>query len=193
MPPFKVLPGEKYGLLVTVEFKKHKWLCKCECGNFKDVNGYKLRNRYVISCGCLNRKKGKEHFNSTHALSKTKEYRSWSHIRGRCLCETDRGYRHYGARGIKVCDRWLESFENFLEDMGKCPEGLTLDRIDVNGPYSKENCRWTDWTTQQRNRRNNVKYEFRGQLRTIPEIAELLGIKKATLYTRWYRSGKLEI
>ena len=80
-------------------------------------------------------------------------YNSWRAMKGRCYCEGNIGYADYGLRGITVCDKWHD-FEGFLEDMGERPSDLTLDRIDVNGNYWKENCRWADWSTQMRNRRS---------------------------------------
>lgn len=98
-------------------------------------------------------------------------YRVWSSMRQRCSCPTHQSWQNYGARGITVCDRWDASYEAFVEDMGLKPEGLSLDRIDVNGPYEPGNCRWADMTTQNRNRTNNVLYGGK----TLMEIMEERG------------------
>ena len=107
------------------------------------------------------------------------EYRAWNLMKRRCYNHNDRSYRNYGSRGIKVCDRWINSFQNFLEDMGSKPDGCSLDRIDTNKDYSPENCRWADWWTQQRNRRNNravpcIKKHRRKFLLTIQNGGNIL-------------------
>lgn len=190
--------GQKYGLLSPIEIAEVRgplyfWKCKCDCGNETIVQVGSFRSGRVKSCGCLRKKKGKSHWMTKHGLSHIKEFRIWWGILRRCHEVRCKEYKHYGGRGITVCDRWKQSYENFLEDMGKCPAGLSIERIDNDGPYCKENCRWADRNTQCRNRRNNVKHEFLGEKRTIPEIAEILGLSEKTLYTRWYRNGKLEL
>lgn len=114
------------------------------------------------------------------------EYMIWVNMRRRCTQENFLAYERYGGRGIKVCDRWLESFQNFYEDMDKRPsKDYSLDRIDNNGDYTPENCRWADRFTQQRNRRNTKRYDGL----STPEWAEKLGIPYHSFRLRAYRLG----
>lgn len=112
-------------------------------------------------------------------------YPTWSHIRNRCQSKKNKAYQNYGGRGIKVCERWQNSFLSFLEDMGDKPKGKSLDRIDNNGDYCKENCRWATSTEQGRNKRNNCLLKGK----TISEWSEILGIKRSTLSMRYYAYG----
>lgn len=116
--------------------------------------------------------------------SKTPTYYVWRSMRSRCLHPSNRSYKHYGGRGIKVCDRWLNNYDAFFEDMGECPKGLSLERIDVNGDYSPENCRWATLKEQANNRRNNTPITFNGETMNAAQWAEKLGIGKDTLYRR---------
>ena len=115
--------------------------------------------------------------------NKTVEYRTWSGIKERCYSKTNHNYDNYGGRGIVVCDEWRNDYVKFLTDMGRRPLGHTLDRIDVNGPYSKANCRWSTPTAQQRNRRNNTMVEWNGKLYVASHLAEVLGVTKEHVYS----------
>jgi hypothetical protein len=119
----------------------------------------------------------------THGKSYTREYRIWSKMRERCNNPNIERYPLYGGRGIKICERW-NSFQSFLADMGTCPAGLSIDRIDVNKGYFKENCRWADRRTQANNTRSNRYVEHQGERITIKELSRKVGMNYATLYHR---------
>lgn len=145
--------------------RKRVVLADCKCGT-KD---YQVRWDQVLSgiaksCGCYQKERVSE-VASTHKLSKTKVYIAWVSMKQRCTNPLDQSYPEYGGRGISVCEKWLNSFENFLEDMGKPKRGQSLDRIDFNGNYEPSNCRWTDGSVQvhnQRKRKGNCSSEFKG-------------------------------
>jgi hypothetical protein len=112
---------------------------------------------------------------SKHNLCGTPTHRSWADLRNRCHCKTNPRFDSYGGRGIKVCDRW-DDFRNFLSDMGKRPPGTSIGRIDNDGDYCPENCRWETRSQQQRNRRGNRLIKWKGVVRTATEWAEILNI-----------------
>ncbi len=111
-------------------------------------------------------------------------YAAWSSMKGRCLCPTDQKFPIYGARGIRVCERWASSFSSFVDDMGQRPDGTTLERIDTNGHYEPGNCRWATQVEQQNNRRNNRRIEHGGESLTLAEWARRTGINQSTIWLR---------
>jgi hypothetical protein len=134
------------------------WFCRCKCGTEKILWASWLTRRRVVSCGCLQREKAAEiallmgKGNTTHGMSHTPTHHSWCAMLQRCGNPKDSHWEDYGGRGIFVCARWT-SFANFFEDLGKRPEGRTLDRIDVDKGYNKANCRWAGASVQVLNRR----------------------------------------
>lgn len=158
LKPLKL--GEVFSRLTVisegfVENEKSKYLVRCECGVEKVVDKTALTSGATMSCGCLNRElSAQRKSNLRHGMSGTPIHNAWCSMRRRCYGENDSSYDNYGSRGITVCDRWMESFENFYEDTGDVPfEGASIERKDVNGNYCPENCVWADKTTQCFNRR----------------------------------------
>lgn len=160
------------------------WLCQCDCGRQLTVLSNNLSRGYTKSCGCLRHNRLK-----THGLSKSRTYAIWRAMRMRCANMKDASYPYYGARGIKVCERW-RSFENFLADMGKRPSPeYSLDRYpDNDGNYEPGNVRWATQKEQSNNTRHNVWIEFNGERRTVRQWAKTMRINECTLHRR-LRSG----
>ena len=157
--------------------------CQCDCGATTVATFSHLRKGQRTSCGCAT--KGPV----THGMSSTKVYGIWCGMISRCHNPGTRGYRFYGAKGVSVCDKWRESFENFYADMGDPPEGLTIDRIDPKGPYEPGNCRWATTQQQIENRTCQVMYEYEGRSYTLPTLCTLLGINYRTMINRLRRTG----
>lgn len=144
------------------------WVCKCVCGSIRVTSGGSLRYGSTRSCGCLSADTAvRVHTKHGHSRrsNSSKTYHTWESMLSRCTCKTDPRYTTYGGIGIDVCDKWRK-FENFLEDMGEKPEGLTLDRVDNNLGYSKENCRWATTMEQVLNRRCSI-WVVRGGVRKV--------------------------
>ena len=190
MDKFKDETGNKYGKLIVVKRSTNnskceaRWVCNCSCGKSSIVSGCKLRSGATKSCGCNRGNKNK--------IVDKKTYRSWANMKYRCYRKKNKDYKHYGARGIKVCKRWLNSFDSFCEDMGKIKPTMTLDRIDNNGDYSPENCRWATMKEQNNNRRYNYSIEFKGKKRNAAQIARMIGMNPGVLQLRLYRGWSIE-
>lgn len=154
------LIGRRFSrLVVTDRVRDDKtgrtaWMCLCDCGKTTRVpTGQHLLRGNTKSCGCI--RFSPDHNTTTHGKTNSPEYRTWAGIKKRCYNENEAAFKDYGGRGIRVCDRWLNSFESFYEDMGPRPHGMTLDRFpDVNGNYEPGNCRWATVAAQNRNKRS---------------------------------------
>lgn len=194
--------GEKFGKLTVLSVsegvrysgsKKFIAECACECGNIIQVEKYNLRTGNTTQCNeCAVISRGKNR--RTHGNSVARKdadpdgyncYTRWQSMKRRCYKEYDSHYPRYGGRGIKVCDRWLNSYENFLTDMGLPPfRDHQIDRIDNDGDYSPENCRWVTRTENSRNKSNNKLLTAYGETLTQSQWAERLGIKRETIAKR---------
>jgi hypothetical protein len=184
------LIGKRFGKLVVIarvlpndKWNSTRWLCKCDCGNKKVITRNSLI-RGTKSCGCLRLEKI-----TTHGKKETRLYKIWEGIKSRCNNPNDTGYKYYGGRGIKVCKEWQNDFESFYKwaiENGY-QDNLTLDRINNDGDYEPSNCRWVNMKTQQRNRRDAVYVTINGVTKHLLEWAEIVGIKKQTIVTRYYK------
>jgi hypothetical protein len=162
MPAALQLVGQRFGMLVVVEFAgsnrhgKRTWKCRCDCETDAIAIGAELRSGHTVSCGCRQKSVRLNHGNCIGGKSPT--YKSWEAMRRRCANPAVVGYENYGGRGITVCERW-SSFDNFLADMGERPPGTTIDRVDTNGNYEPSNCRWATRKQQALTRRTTVLNE----------------------------------
>lgn len=175
------------------------WECQCECGAVIGVPGGSLRSGYTKSCGCFNRDRILERcvtHGHTSALLRGKRisvtYKKWSEMKSRCYRKNATAYPNYGGKGIKVDSRW-HSFENFLSDMGECPAGFSLDRIDNSKGYEPGNCRWVTWTQQCRNRKSNLHITAFGKTQLLVEWSEELSLSYPMLQSRIARGMTPEV
>lgn len=184
--------GDRYGRLLVFGPAGHDpkrgylWSCICDCGVLKTLPGRNLGGGATNSCGCLRREISASR--ATHGMTGTRLFRIWGSMLSRCKNPNATGYANYGGRGIAVCDRWL-SFEAFAEDMGTPPDDRTLDRVDNDRGYSKENCRWaTDREQRNNTRANNMVTAF-GETLSVAQWAERKGMKYITLHKRLTHCG----
>jgi len=176
------------------------WFCRCDCGEFVLVRGTKLKSGQIQSCGCGMR----EYQNSpkdweihgqagTPKRKPTSLYNTWTLMRSRCCKVRNPDYPSYGGRGVQVCERWLNSFTAFQEDMGPKPgASYTIDRIDVNGNYTPENCRWATRKEQARNRRDNVFVSYEGETLCLTNWSERFGVAARDIKRRLYLGWSIE-
>jgi hypothetical protein len=195
------LTGKRFGRWLVLspsngDIKSLYWDCRCDCGTERSISGLSLRSGNSSSCGCFC-KEQTSRANTTHGHRRdgktTRTLKSRESMIQRCCNPRNSAYKNYGGRGIAVCERWLDKeigFDNFLEDMGECPSNIhQIDRIDNDGPYFPENCRWATPEEQSNNRRSNHKITFRGETHNLKEWSKLLLISDATLKARIDRYG----
>lgn len=193
MNRIKDLTNSRFGRLLVIKYaysrrKKVYWECLCDCGNIKEIQGTDLKSGKTLSCGCLHKEvlsKRVKHGYARRFNQNDPLYVAWKNMKLRCLNHSFSGWKDYGGRGIKVCERWLNSFENFAFDMGEHPgKGYSLERIDNNGNYTPENCKWATRTEQGRNRRANTLLTYQGETLPISAWAERIGVKENTIFSR---------
>ena len=184
------LAGKRFGRWTVIEYshrspvtKRVLWSCRCDCGTVKAVTVLSLKNGMSRSCGCLASDVARER-NYKHGLNSHPLRSVYQGMKQRCLNPKAPEYENYGSRGIAVRPCWQESFVNFLADMGERPPQTTLERIDNDGPYSPDNCRWATIKEQCNNTRQNRILEYDGKRLTLTAWAELLNIKPNTLRSR---------
>lgn len=184
------LLGQRFGRLTVIEETNRRangsilWKCKCDCGNTVLVRSNHLRRGGVLSCGCYNRDIITKHGDKDNPL-----YHTLQCMKDRCYNSNAQEYENYGGRGIKICDEWLESYESFRDwaMANGYRKGLSIDRIDNNGDYSPDNCRWATMKTQCRNRRSNHLLTINGETHCIAEWGEIANIIPSRISTRLRR------
>jgi hypothetical protein len=199
------LTGLVFNRWTVVSFDKTKgkinyWHCKCECGTKRSISGPSLYNKYGASksCGCYKREAAsKRAFKHGHTSINgerkvTREFIVWCGMRDRCLNPLNKRYENYGARGIKIIDRWANSFMEFFKDMGNCPNKMTLERIDNNGNYEPSNCKWATNKEQARNRRSNRKITIGDETLLLIEWAEKANLSMPTFWARLKAGWSIE-
>lgn|ERR1700744_882378 len=188
------LVGQKFGRLTVIRkigraATKVVWECLCDCGMHSQSPTGHLMSGKIRSCGCLKREQDRDRL-TTHGMSTTRAFNVWMSMKHRCLNPKSTSYKSYGGRGIKICDRWMASFENFFADMGEPPKGSSIDRFpDVNGDYEPGNCRWATVAQQAVNKRTNVLLTFGGKTLCLAEWSRELGIPTYSLQYRIRKRG----
>jgi len=197
MGQMKDLTGQQFGRLTAISYTKISnggavWFCRCICGNELRVRSHTLISGNTKSCGCL-QKDMTSVATATHKKTNTPEFLAWMNMRRRCYYPKNNKYKNYGDRGIIVCDRWRESFENFFEDMGLKPSPEhSLDRFpDNDGNYEPGNCRWGTDEQQAKNRRNNHWIEYREKKMILTDWAKQFGISSQSL-TGYIKNNSFE-
>lgn len=193
------ISGQRFGRLVAIEYVGRKksvsqWKCVCDCGNIIITTQSRLKQGCVKSCGCLKKESSLWGGNQRHCASlefgvihKHPLYTTWNQMKSRCYYPKNNRYKHYGARGIKVCDRWLgeNGFENFVTDMGERPSNRhSLDRIDLNGDYTPTNCRWATYEEQNRNRSNTFLVSYNGNIIPLAQLCEDYNLSYRDIYNK---------
>lgn len=198
--------GKTFGRLTAIERiacrgQETRYRCSCECGETIVTQGSHLTGGGTRSCGCLRKETSIEigHDNRTHggyaqdsSPGKRQAIAALHSAKKRCYSEKDPRYSRYGGRGISICEEWLADFNQFHLDMGDPPAGYSLNRIDNDGNYNKDNCEWADVVTQANNKRNNIRIEFDGRTQTASEWAREIGMRPAAVRKRIKRGWSAE-
>lgn len=184
--PLNDLQGFQFGSLTVLKLGRSKgngawWVCQCKCGKQKEIRASDMVQGKINSCGCEHKERITK-ASTTHGMKNTRTYSIWQAMRNRC----NRLNQDYSGRGITYDKRW-DSFENFYLDMGEVPDGMSLDRIDVNGNYCKENCQWATREQQANNTRANVFIEYNGKRQTLAQWAKELNMNYDKLRSRIVR------
>lgn len=188
----KDITGQKFNMLTAIEIVSRnpvRWKCRCDCGGFTTVTTSNLTAGHVKSCGCLSHVG-----NPTHHLRKTRLYAIRAKIIRRCYVESDPAYKDYGGRGIKMCDEWRESIVPFYEwaMSNGYRDDLTIDRIDNDGDYEPNNCRWVDGATQANNRRSNIVYTMNGETLNLTQWCKKYGMSYGVVRGRLRKGWPFE-
>lgn len=196
--------GKKFNRLTilkeveSVKYKKgimRKVLCECDCGNKKEIDLNSIKRGKSTSCGCFNKENSKNlHTKHGFAMLSTgvrhPDYCIWIKMKSRCFNTNDKSYSNYGGRGIEVCDRWKDSFENFIKDLGWRPNNkYSLERIDYNGNYCPENCKWIHKSEQSKNSRRVKLIDYNGKSYCLTDLCKLLNLTYSTMRHRVYDLG----
>jgi len=208
---FKDLTGQKYGRLTVIKRIENRiynsgrsviqWLCRCDCGNKNVyVTTNSLRNGSTRSCGCLAKETSSKSIikiSTKHGKSKTRLFNIWSAMKDRCYNKKHIAYLRYGGRGIKICNKWLNSNNGFINFYNWVLENgykdyLTIDRIDNNGNYEPNNCRWATHLEQQKNQDKTIKITINDEEKTMHEWSEISGIKHSIIYWRYKNNWPVE-
>lgn len=190
--------GKRFGLLQVSAYRgktaggQHEYTCKCDCGSEKVTRRNYLFSGTTTSCGCYrksvcwqNRSSHRETIRNAYGRVNSPEYAAWASMKDRCFNSNHRAYHNYGGRGIKVCDEWVNSFETFLQDVGRRPSARhSLERVDNEIGYLSSNVVWATQADQDNNKRTNRIIEFGGETRTLTQWATLQGMSKETLHSR---------
>lgn len=196
------LTGKRFGRLTVIGIddrgdRKTYYNCQCDCGNVKSVRSDSLIAGAIRSCGCMKKEQDWENLtaNHSHKMSGTRIYGIWQGIKKRCYNPHDARYDRYGGRGIKVCAEWLDDFQAFYDwaMQNGYDETLTIDRIDNDGDYCPENCRWSNQQEQARNRSSNIMITIGNATKTLTEWCDIFQVDSKVVLARYHRNGFIGI
>lgn len=192
------LTGQRFGRLSVIGIsdtntRKTYWVCQCDCGNVKEVRSDSLLCGAITSCGCRKKEQDRKNLtaNHSHKKSGTRIYKEWLAMRRRCNNPNDKCYHRWGGRGIKVCDEWDNSFQNFYDwaIANGYSDNLTIDRIDNDGNYEPSNCRWVSNRDQCNNRSSNIKITIGCATKTLIQWCEIFKLDYRMVHARYHRNN----